>query len=122
MRNELKKVFAIAMIASMAAVCRSAQVDSVLVRQQWPWNAEVRVEYVVSGATAPAAVTFEFRNGGEVVPISDATALKGDHLWAGNGTHVVTFDPRALFGPAAPHVHLFRYRSGRLALVPAGVD
>ena len=103
MRNEIKKVFAIAMIASMAAVCRSAQVDSVLVRQQWPWNAEVRVEYVVSGATSPAAVTFEFRNGGEVVPISDATALKGDHLWAGNGTHVVTFNPRALFGPAAPN-------------------
>ena len=103
MRNEIKKFCAIAMIALMAMVCRSAQVESVLVRQQWPWNAEVRVEYVVSGATAPAAVTFEFRNGGEVVPISDATALKGDHLWAGNGTHVVTFDPRALFGPAAPN-------------------
>lgn len=43
MRNEIKKFFAIAMIALMAMVCRSAQVDRVLVRQQWPWNAEVRV-------------------------------------------------------------------------------
>ena len=102
MRNKFEKLFAAAVLAGTAAL-NAAQVDHVLVRQQWPWNTEVRVEYVVSGATNPAEVTFTFRNGGTVVPVADATALKGDHLWAGNGTHVVTFDPRELFGPAAPN-------------------
>ena len=104
MNSKLTNMFAAAMVAATGtAVLNAAQVDTVLVRQQWPWNTEVRVEYVVSGATAPAEVSFTFRNGGVTVPVADATALKGDRLWAGNGTHVVTFNPRDLFGPAAPN-------------------
>ena len=104
MNSKLTNMFATAMFAATGtAALNAAQVDTVLVRQQWPWNTEVRVEYVVSGATAPAEVSFTFRNGGETVPVADATALKGDRLWAGNGTHVVTFNPRDLFGPAAPN-------------------
>lgn len=80
----------------------AAQVDRVLVRQRWPWNADVRIEYVVSGLSAPAAVTFRFYDGDSQIQVSDATALKGDATYAKNGTNVATFDPKTLFGPAAP--------------------
>lgn len=80
----------------------AAQVDRVLVRQQWPWNADVRIEYVVSGLSAPAAVTLKFYDGDSQILVSDATALKGDATYAKNGTNVATFNPKTLFGPAAP--------------------
>ena len=93
-----------AAVASLlvAASMQAAQVDRVLVRQQWPWSQDVRVEYVVSGASALVAVEFEFYDGGTRLPVADATAIKGDRLYAKAGTNVATFDPRQLFGPAAP--------------------
>ena len=84
-----------------ASVAMAAQVDRVLVRQQWPWNTGVRVEYVVSGLSAPAAVSFRFFDYGKEIPVSDTKALKGDAAYAKNGTNIATFNPRELFGPAA---------------------
>ena len=84
--------------AAIAGSAFAAQVDRVLVRQQWPWSSEVRVEYVVSGTTAPAAVSFAFYDGATPLTPTDLTALQGDTAYAGNGVHVVTFDPKALFG------------------------
>ena len=84
--------------AAVAGSAFAAQVDRVLVRQQWPWSSEVRVEYVVSGTTAPAAVSFAFYDGATLLTPTDLTAIKGDNAYAGNGIHAITFDPKALFG------------------------
>ena len=94
----MKKPFASLAFAALAASAFAAQVDRVLVRQMWPWSSEVRVEYTVSGTAAPAAVTFAFFDGTTALTPTDLTALKGDTAYAGNGIHVVTFDPKALFG------------------------
>ena len=84
--------------AAVASSAFAAQVDRVLVRQQWPWSSEVRVEYVVSGVSAPAAVSFAFYDGATLLTPTDLTAIKGDNAYAGNGIHAITFDPKALFG------------------------
>ena len=94
----MKKSVIVFASAVFAASAFAAQVDRVLVRQQWPWSSEVRVEYSVSGTTAPAAVSFAFYDGATPLTPTDLTALKGDTAYAGNGMHVVTFDPKALFG------------------------
>lgn len=89
------QLVAFACLSSVVAF-GAAQVDRVLVRQQWPWSKDVRVEYVVSGAVSPAAVSFEFYNGSTPLTVKDPSALVGDSKWAGNGTHEVTFDPKKL--------------------------
>ena len=94
----MKKPFASLAFAALAASAFAAQVDRVLVRQMWPWSSDVRVEYTVSGTAAPAAVSFAFFDGASALTPADPTALKGDTAYAGNGIHVVTFDPKALFG------------------------
>ena len=98
--KKMKKCISLFSLFS-ASVAMAAQVDRVLVRQQWPWNTGVRVEYVVSGLSAPAAVSFRFFDDGKEIPVSDTKALKGDAAYAKNGTNVATFNPRELFGPAA---------------------
>lgn len=81
-----------------SATVFAAQVDRVLVRQQWPMSPDVRVEYSVSGASAPVAVSFTFYDGETVLTPTDMSALQGDTAYAGNGMHIVTFDPAVLFG------------------------
>ena len=94
----MKKSTIVFSSAVLAASAFAAQVDRVLVRQMWPWSSEVRVEYSVSGTTAPAAVSIAFFDGTTPLAPTDLTALQGDTAYAGNGMHAVTFDPKALFG------------------------
>lgn len=35
---------------------RAAIIDQVIVRQQWPWSTDVKIEYRLSGVTAPVDV------------------------------------------------------------------
>lgn len=92
------------------ALFGAAQVDRVLVRQQWPWSSDVRVEYTISGATSPAAVWFEFYDGETLIPVADLSSFAGDTAWAGNGTHVVTFDPKKTFRNVADEFADFKVR------------
>ena len=92
-----KPIFVLGVAALSFSAFAAAQVDRVLVRQQWPWSSEVRVEYSVSGAAAPAAVSFKFYDGETVLTPSDASALKGDTAYARNGINTVTFDPKRFF-------------------------
>jgi formylglycine-generating enzyme required for sulfatase activity len=55
------------------------------------------VEYSVSGAAAPVAVSFKFYDGETVLSPSDANELKGDTAYARNGINAVTFDPKRFF-------------------------
>jgi formylglycine-generating enzyme required for sulfatase activity len=48
--------------------CNAADIDSVLVRQQWPWSTDVKVEYRLSNVTAPVNINVECFNNGEALP------------------------------------------------------
>jgi len=86
-------IFALSALA--AAFLNAATVDRMVVRQQWPWNGLVRVEYVLSGATAPQDVSVALSQGGEPIDVSGlekTTFLVGDLYGVGNGLHVFAID------------------------------
>ena len=49
----------------------AADVDSVLVRQQWPWSTDVKVEYRLSNVTAPVNIKVECFNNDVAMPSED---------------------------------------------------
>ena len=78
-----------------AVLLNAATVDRMVVRQQWPWNGKVRVEYILSGATAPQDVSVSITQDGQAVDVSEAdrhTFLVGDLHGVGDGAHSFTID------------------------------
>ena len=89
--------FCFALAASAAS---AATIDSVLVRQQWPWSTDVRVEYSVSGITDPVDITLAAGNGAAALDAAAVRAAsKGDlHGISADGVYSFTIDPVAAFG------------------------
>ena len=56
---------------ALSVPCVAADVDSVLVRQQWPWSTDVKVEYRLSNVTAPVNIKVECFNNGVAMPSED---------------------------------------------------
>ena len=48
----MKKLSAVAMSLLVTAVAEAAAIEQVIVRQQWPWSTDVKVEYRLSGVDA----------------------------------------------------------------------
>jgi len=92
-------LFAMVLLGS-AAVYADAVIDQVIVRQQWPWSTDVKVEYRISGATNAVSIGVEAFNGG--VPLDGeklASAISGT-LYGITGDVVgeFTIDPVKAFG------------------------
>ena len=89
---------AIAVLASAGA--QAASVDSVSVHQQWPWSAEIMVEYSLSGVTSPVDVSISVYNGDTPIEIQDFhNAVRGDLFGvSADGPHVIYIDPVMLLG------------------------
>ncbi len=94
----------VALAAAFGAFAEtSATVETVLVRQLWPWSRNVRVEYTLAN-TGGGSVDISFRayNGSTELDVSSiGTALVSDeglHGIKGDGIHSFTFDPYVLFG------------------------
>lgn len=86
------KIFALAALA--AGFVNAATVDRLIVRQQWPWSGQVKIEYIVSGATAPQDVSVALFDGGTPIDVSDTDKffLTGDVYGIGNGAHTMILD------------------------------
>lgn len=52
----MKRMLVAGLSFAIAHVALSAQVDDVIVRQQWPWSTDVKVEYRLSGLEAGKSV------------------------------------------------------------------
>ncbi len=87
-------------LALTAFAASAATIDSVLVRQQWPWSTDVRVEYSVSGITDPVDITIAASNGAAALDAAAVRAAsKGDlHGISADGVYSFTIDPIAAFG------------------------
>ena len=88
-------------IAAFAACAASAAtVDQVIVRQQWPWTTDIRVEYKLSGVTSPVDIHVTAYDGErqlDSAAIADATT--GDvYGISSSGVHALTIDPVKAFG------------------------
>ena len=97
----MKKFSAFVLAMLGATVLRAeAVIDQVIVRQQWPWSTDIKVEYRISGAESPVSLGVEAWNGG--VPLDSAKlheAISGT-LYGITGDVVgeFTIDPVKAFG------------------------
>ena len=72
-------------------------VGRVLVRQQWPWKEDVRIEYELTGAAGPVDVTCTVSQGETALAVP-LNAFTGDCYGVeGNGLHAMTFSPQKAF-------------------------
>ena len=87
---------------ALSVPCVAADVDSVLVRQQWPWSTDVKVEYRLSNVTAPVNIKVECFNNGVAMPSEDIdSAIVGRTYGltkADEGVGFFYIDPVKAFG------------------------
>ena len=85
----MKKTILACCFATLSAAISAATVDSVLVRQMWPWSTDIMVEYRLSGvdATHPAKLSVRAFNGEtEIGAGTLAQAICGNVQYVTEGT------------------------------------
>ena len=77
-----------------------AAIDQVIVRQQWPWSTDVKIEYRISGVTTPVDISVTAYNGTTPLDSSKiSSALSGDcYGIAESGAGTIILDPVKAFG------------------------
>ncbi len=109
-----------AILASVSiGAARAAEVEQVIVRQQWPWSTDVKVEYRLSGvsAAAPVDIGVEVLNGETPMQSPNlAAAIKGDRYGITKSIGELTIDPVKAFGTNNVAIDSFRVR---LSLSPS---
>lgn len=87
-------------------------ISDVIVRQQWPWSTDIKVEYKLSGVTEPVNVTVTAYNGSQVLDSSNyLNAIRGDlYGISTGGAKSFTIDPEMAFGAEAESLSDFKVR------------
>lgn len=101
-----KLISGTAALLSILAMAEPA-VSRVLVRQQWPWERSVRVDYELQGADAPMDMDISVETANGTVYGRDqllAARIGGEIFGVENGIHSFSFDPAVLFGSSAQKV------------------
>jgi formylglycine-generating enzyme required for sulfatase activity len=98
----MKKLLAPVLMFSAVLGLDAATIDKVVVRQQWPWSTDVKVEYKISGVTSPVDIKVEAYNGSEKLDSSNlAPAMTGDLIGISeDGIGTIVIDPVKAFGSA----------------------
>ena len=88
------------LLAAVALTAQGAKIEQVIVRQQWPWSTDVKVEYRLTGVTAPVDIAVTAYNGDAELPLP-ASAVVGDLYGIdADGVGQFVIDPIAAFGTA----------------------
>ena len=96
----MKKLNAFLVSVLSAAALNAAVIEQVIVRQQWPWSTDVKVEYKISAVTNPVDITVEAYNGDTELPLPNA-AITGERFGlTEDGVGTLVIDPIAAFGTA----------------------
>ncbi len=118
MKHSTLQLFSPSTLASMvvAALCvattRAADVSDVIVRQQWPWSTDVKVEFKLTNVTAPVDVTVTAFNGAMQLDAAKlASAITGERFGlASSGAYSFMIDPVKAFGTDQVALGDFRVR------------
>ena len=116
----MKKTFLF--FAAMTAVSVSAAtVGKVICRQQWPWNSDIKVEYLLSGVSGPVDIKVQCYNGEEELDSGVMhNAISGEVFNVrSSGVKTFTIDPVKAFGAGNLEMKDFNVR---LTAVPATAD
>ena len=104
-----------------AVALHAATVDQVIVRQQWPWSTDVKVEYRVTGVTEPVDISVAAYDGD--TPLDSARlneAMKGDRFGiVKDGYGSFTIDPVKAFGTSEIAVMNFNVRLSLTEIIHA---
>ena len=97
----------------------AAVVDQVIVRQQWPWSKDVKVEYRVTGVTSPVDISVRAFDGEtELDSAALAAATKGDLFGiAKDGVGSFVIDPEKAFGTSQIAIANFKVKLSLTASV-----
>lgn len=91
-----------------AASLRAAVIQQVIVRQQWPWSTDVKVEYKLAEVTAPVDISVKAFNGNTELPLP-AEAIVGDlYGISESGIGQFIIDPVKAFGNTKVAIADFR--------------
>lgn len=91
----------LALILAPAALCADPSVERVVVRQQWPWSTDVKVEYSLSGVDSgnPVDISVRAFNGSVELPSANLeAAITGERFGITSPVGAFTIDPVAAFG------------------------
>ena len=81
-----------------SASLHAAVIQQVIVRQQWPWSTDVKVEYKLAEVTAPVDISVKAFNGNTELPLP-AEAVSGDlYGISESGIGQFIIDPVKAFG------------------------
>ena len=96
----MKKLNAFLVSVLSAAALNAAVIEQVIVRQQWPWSTDVKIEYKLSGVTVPVDISVRAYNGNvELDQEKVLSALAGDRYGiAEDGVGTLVLDPVKAFG------------------------
>ena len=94
--------------AFTAASACAAQVDRVVVRQQWPWSDGILVEYALSGLDSPVDISVSVTRDGSPVAVPNG-AMKGDLYGVTDPVGSFTVDTAMLFGGEKVNIDALRF-------------
>lgn len=104
------------LVAAMAlANLPAATIDQVIVRQQWPWSTDVKVEYRLSGVTGPVDVkVVEAYDGSTALDVSRINAAASGDVYgvSSSGTWAFRIDVGQAFDKSQSALGDFRVRLG----------
>ena len=85
-----------------AASLNAAVIEQVIVRQQWPWSTDVKVEYKVTGVTSPVNIAVRAFNGDTELDSSNLeSSISGERYGtAEDGVGSFVIDPVKEIGRA----------------------
>ena len=111
------KAAALAVFAAFAATAHAltvhaAKVEEVKVRQLWPWSTDIKVEYTLSGVTAPVDISITAYDGERQLDTAALVAATTGDRFAipNNGVHTLTIDPVKAFGKSQIALADFKVR------------
>ena len=101
-------------IASVSMMSHAADVERLVVRQQWPWSTDVKVECELSGVSPKSPVDLDIKvfNGDEEVSAARLKdAISGERYGiASGGVKTFYIDPLKVFGKSAETIPDFKVK------------
>ena len=92
-------VSVLATVALNAAEANTAVIEQVIVRQQWPWSTDVKIEYKLKDVSSPVDVSVEAYNGDEKLDQARLDeSLSGDRFGVTDVVGTIILDPVKAFG------------------------
>ena len=91
------------------SAAQAAVIDQVIVRQQWPWSTDVKIEYRLSGVTSPVDISVTAYNGTNKLDNSNIDdALTGNRYGVTDSVGTIILDPVKAFGGTKVAIADFR--------------